>query len=475
MHRSDVIVLGAGPAGVSAALAASQCGLRVCLVDEAPLAGGQIYKALPSSFKAKKTLGLDFEQGSSLREALDSSDVETFFGRTVWLVRDGFTLEVVGPEELESFEAKSLILATGTHERIIPFPGWTLPGVIGLGAATLLLKSQQILPGRRTIVAGAGPLLLAVAVKVLESGGELVAVVDLNSAADVLRLAPSLMGRPDLAFQGISWMARIHAAGVPFLSRHTIVAAKGAEQVREVHVQPVDQEWKLLHDRKAQVFEADALCVGHGLVPVTEVSRLLGVDHEYRPDLGGWVASHDEFFRTSLSMLYVTGDGAGIAGARAAQLRGKMAGLVAAHDIGKLSREDFYRVTSKLKGQLRRAERFGQAMSQLMRFRPGLLSTITAETIMCRCEDVCRDEIEEALNEGACDLNQLKAWTRCGMGPCQGRMCGEAVASLLASRIGGREQLGQWTSRAPLRPIPMDILTADYCYEAIPLPKPLPR
>ncbi len=475
MHRSDVIVLGAGPAGVRAALAARRYGLRVALVDESPVAGGQIYKALPASFTVKKRLGPEYEQGARLRDELAASDVETFFGRTVWLVSDGFTLEAVGPEGLESFGARSLILATGTHERVIPFPGWTLPGVIGLGAATLLLKSQQMLPGRRTVVAGAGPLLLAVAVKVLESGGELAAVIDLNGTADVLRLAPNLIGRPDLAYQGLGWMAKIRAAGVPFLARHTVIEAKGAEQVREVHVRPVDREWRPLADRETRVFETDMLCIGHGLVPATEVSRLLGADHEYRPADGGWVPSHDALFRTSLPGLYVAGDGAGIAGAKAAELRGEMAGLAAAHDLGKLPREELDRVTVTLKRRLGRAERFGVGMSQLMRLRSGLLLTITAETIVCRCEDVSRQEIDEALDEGASDLNQLKAWTRCGMGPCQGRMCGEAVASLLARQTGGREQLGQWTSRAPLRPVPMEILTANYRYEEIPLPTPLPR
>ena len=173
MVESDLVVLGAGPAGVGAALAASRHGLRVALIDDAPVAGGQVYKAPPSSFTVddRRALGAEHQRGARLRDELAGSDVETYFGRTVWLVSRGFALEAVGPGGLESFRSKSLILATGTFERVIPFPGWTLPGVIGLGAATLLLKSQQMLPGRRTVVAGAGPLLLAVAAGVLKGGG----------------------------------------------------------------------------------------------------------------------------------------------------------------------------------------------------------------------------------------------------------------------------------------------------------------
>ena len=473
MHRSDVIVLGAGPAGVRAALTARRYGLRVALIDDAPAAGGQIFKAPPASFTTKASLGPDHASGARLRDALSASGVETFFGRTAWLVSEGFSVEAVGPNGLESFGAPRSILATGTHERILPFPGWTLPGVIGLGAATLLLKSQQMLPGRRTVVAGAGPLLLAVAAKVLESGGELVAVVDLNGTTDVLRLTPYLIGRPDLAYQGVRWIARIRASGVPVLSRHAVVEAKGEERVREVQVRSVDREWRPLSTPRT--FEADMLCVGHGLVPAVEATRLLGADHVYRPAEGGWVPSHDALFRTSIAGLYVAGDGAGIAGARAAELRGELAGLAAAHDHGKLPRDELERVAAPVRRRLGRAERLGLAMNRLMRCRPGLLSIIDEDTIVCRCEDVPRKEIEEAIDDGAHDLNQVKAWTRCGMGPCQGRMCGEAVAALLARRAGGRERLGQWTARAPLRPVPVEIFTGDYRYEEIPLPAPPPR
>ena len=156
------------------------------------------------------------------------------------------------------------------------------------------------------------------------------AVVDLNGAADALRVAPRLMGRPDLALQGMGWMARIRGAGVPALSRHAVTEVRGEDRVREVRVTPVDGEWKPLPDRKTRVFETDVLAGGHGLVPATEVSRLLGVDPEYRADDGGWVATHDELFRTSLPGLYVAGDVAGIAGAKAAALRGELAGLAAA-------------------------------------------------------------------------------------------------------------------------------------------------
>ena len=215
MHQTDILVLGAGPAGARAALAVRRHGRRVSLIDEAPSAGGQIYKAPPASFTVKGKLDSDHVRGVRLRDAVAASEVDVFFGRTVWNVSAGFTVEAVGPDGLESFGASSLILATGTHERVNPFPGWTLPGVLGLGAATLLLKSQQMLPGRRSVVAGAGPLLLAVAIKVLESGGELVAVVDLNGFMDVARLAPDLMARPDIALRGLGWMAKLISPGPP--------------------------------------------------------------------------------------------------------------------------------------------------------------------------------------------------------------------------------------------------------------------
>jgi bacterioferritin-associated ferredoxin len=186
------------------------------------------------------------------------------------------------------------------------------------------------------------------------------------------------------------------------------------------------------------------------------------------------VAACDDAGRTSVPGLCVAGDGGGIRGVTAAVARGRLAGLAAAHGQGRLDRDGFEREAATVRRRLRRAERFGQASARLMALRPGQVPSIPEETVVCRCEDVTRAEIGAAIAAGAVEVNQLKAWTRCGMGPCQGRMCGEAVASLLAAARGSREAVGFWTGRAPLRPVPLDDLLGEYDYADIPLPQAAP-
>ena len=365
-------------------------------------------------------------------------------------------------------------MATGTYERIVPFPGWTLPGVIGLGAATTLLKGQQLLPGHRVVVAGCGPLIPLVAALVIKAGGTVPAVVDLSSPGDFLRLLPRLATHPALLLRGVSWTARIRLSGTRWLFRHAVSEVRGEDSVREVGVVPVDAAWRPSPQGPRLRFEADALAVGHGLTPATELTRLLGAAHDFRPANGGWVAVQNSDGRTSLAGLYVAGDGAGVAGAAAASLRGQLAALAVARDLERLTAADYDAWARGVRRALDRAESFGHAMAGLMRLRRGLLETIGSDTVVCRCEDVTRGEIEDALDRGAGDMNQLKAWTRCGMGPCQGRMCGETAACLVAARCGGRETAGAWTPRPPVRPVPIEALVESFSYADIPLPPPAP-
>jgi thioredoxin reductase/bacterioferritin-associated ferredoxin len=474
MRECDVLVIGAGPAGTAAALEADRRSLRATLVDEGTDAGGQVYRPLPRGFSLSEAARQepDHAAATDLRRRLSESGVTTLFGHTVWLVQPGFLTHAFGPGGSVSLRSKAIVVATGTYERVVPMPGWTLPGVIGLGAATTLLKSQQALPGRRVVVAGCGPLLPLVAAGVLKAGGSVVAVVDLNGPSDLLRALRRAVLRPDLAARGLAWMASIVASRVPVLWRHAVSEVVGVERVTEVRVSAVDAAWRPQPGVRA--FAADALAIGHGLVPATEITRLLGAAHEFHPAKGGWVAALDSGLRTSVPGLYVAGDGAGVAGASAASLRGRLAALAAARDLAALEPPSFEEEATGLRRALRRAEGFGEAMSASMAMKPGLLDTVTADTVVCRCEDVTRREIDTALAQEAGEMNQLKAWTRCGMGPCQGRMCGDTVAGLMGRRIGGPARVKPWTPRPPLRPVPLTAITGEYSYADIPLPPPAP-
>ncbi len=481
----DLAVLGAGPAGASAAVAAAEAGLSVLLVDEARSAGGQIHRETPGSLLPDRRddgeADPDRRTGDALRRDLEESGAATAFGWRVWSVvrlERGFRLDAIGGDAPHTVEAAALLVATGAIERILPFPGWTTPGVFGLAAATILLKSQRVSPGRRVVVAGAGPLLAAVAAGVLKARARVAAVVDLNGPAQWLAAAPSLALRPRLAARGAGWTLRLLTARVPVHFCAKVVRALGGERLEAVEVATLGRGDGRPSRKTPVRIGADALCVGHGLAPATEVPRLLRAECVFDRALGGWRPNADRLGRTSVPGLYVAGDGAGVLGGQAALLAGRTAGAAIAADL----RGAAPAVRASWSGW--RARRFGAAMTRLTATKTAVAAEVPAETIVCRCEDVTRAEIDAACDAGARDVNQLKHFTRCGMGPCQGRSCGEAAAELLALRLvatgaapdidAGRRRAGQWTGRVPLRPVPLSALVGEFSYADIPVPEPAP-
>jgi len=473
-QQPDVLILGAGPAGVGAALAAAQCGLETLIVDSALSSGGQIYRAMPTSFAALPAAqNPDRLSGSQQRAALAASAVSTAFGRRVWSIGQDFRVDALGPNGPEHWQPKALIICNGAQERVTPFPGWTLPGVIGLAAATILLKSQLVLPGQRVLIAGCGPLLALLADTILQHGGEVVAVFDLASRGDWLKSAPALLARPTELRRGLSWWRRIQAAKIPYLYRTGIRTVETRDKGLRISAGPVNADASP-SGTSTHTFDADCVTVGHGLTPSTDMTRLLRAKHVFRRELGGWVPVLDQDQRTSRAKLYAAGDGCGIRGGVAAHQAGYLAGFTAALDLGRINLAEHRRLCATHQSEQRRLTRSSKAMAGLMAQRSGQVQAISADTIVCRCEDIRRAEIEQALDQGAMDVNQLKSWTRCGMGPCQGRVCGDTVAELVAARCGSREQAGIWTPRVPLQPLDIAAFTGTYDYADIPIPQAAP-
>ncbi|WP_216851260.1 NAD(P)/FAD-dependent oxidoreductase [Acidisphaera sp. L21] len=472
-RATDLVVVGAGPAGAAAAMQAAALGVRTVLLEDEAAAGGQVYRAPATTRDMARSP--ERRQGDALRAALAGSSVQVEHGQKVWSVSGQYRVDVLGPQGPGHWQAPALIVATGALERVVPFPGWTLPGVVGLAAATILLKAHGMAPGERTLVAGAGPLLAAVAVGIVKAGGKVAAVVDLATPGEWAACLPAMAGRPDLLARGAGWLARLRLAGVPILTGHALAAVAATPDGLRATVQPVDSLGRPIPGGAATSFEVDAVAVGHGLIPSTDVTRLLRVEHWFDPASVTWRPALDAGFRTTRAGVYVAGDGGGVLGVAAAGLQGRLAGLAVALDLGRLSQVQHDARAEKLRRKLARAARFGAAMARMMAPRPGQFAAIPADAIVCRCEDVTRAEIEEAAAEGACEVNQLKAWTRCGMGPCQGRVCGDTAAALLAQfHASDRETTGLFTGRTPLRPLPLDQLTGEYGYADITLPPPAP-
>lgn len=471
--KADIIVAGAGPAGTNAALAAADCGLDVVLLDEQDAAGGQVWRK-PLTGLDGLPPGAETEAGEALRSRLAASRVRFLPGRRIWSVGGSYRVDTIGPDGPESFTAPRLIAATGAHERVVPFEGWTLPGVIGLAGATTLIKANGIIPGDRVVVAGRGPLLTAVAAGILKLGGTVAAIVDNAPLSAWLRAAPALATAPSMLLQGLVWTLAISGARVPVYRGYGITRATGESRVERVTISRVDGDGRPLPSGGDINIATDSLCVGHGLVPGSDITRVLRAEHRFDRLRGGIVPVLDDDGRTSRAGLYACGDGHGIRGAAIAGSAGALAGLAAARDSDAISEADMAHRANPHRAIIAQRTRFSDAMAAMMALRPSAVAGIADTTVVCRCEDITRGEIDAAITAGAGDLNQLKHFTRCGMGPCQGRMCGDVIAELLAARTGDRAALGAMTMRPPLRPVPLEALLGDFTYSDIPIPEPAP-
>ena len=457
MSQTSVVIVGAGPAGMSAAIAMAECGLQVAVIDENADTGGQIYRQPPSSFPISQPARATAQtvRGVQLRQRFQSlADKIEFLRQTkVWGVFDGLRLAVTTANGWRMIEAGRLVLAAGAYEFVPPFPGWTMPGVLTPGAAQLLIKSMQVLPGQRVLVAGTGPFLLVVATLLLDSGVEVVGVVESVSRFETIKSLPGLLANVGMLHQGWQYFRRLRRAGIPIHTGHVVVEAEGDERVERVRFAPCDREWRARHS-SAKTVEVDTLCVGYGFVPRTELVQLAGCRMHWRDELGGWIPNVDENLKTSERGIWVAGDGGGVAGAAVAEDEGTLAGLAVARDCGALQEESFQRLRRPIAVRLKKLRRFRNALDRLSRIRPGLSELACEETIVCRCEELTRGEVDAAIAAGGTTYRTLKVATRLGMGACQGRMCWPAMARSIAFNTGKPiEEIGPVSARPPIMPI----------------------
>jgi NADPH-dependent 2,4-dienoyl-CoA reductase/sulfur reductase-like enzyme len=465
--HTQVAVVGAGPAGLNAALAAAQAGARVTLIDNYRQPGGQYYRQPAPDFRAVQPARHQSE-GRALWQKVADASVELLAETTVWGAFEDKLLTFYGPQAPSSIQAQAIILATGAYERPAAFPGWTLPGVMTSGAAQTLLKEQRLLSGRRVVLAGTGPLQLVVAAGLTQAGAEVVAVLEGSPLLRSMLQRPvrhslAMWGQWSRLAEGLSSWLALRRAGVPFYTGWGVVAAHGQEELTGVRIARLDDDWRPLPDT-ARDMACDTLCISYGFVPATELARLLGVDCEWRPARGGFVPVRDEHMQTNIAGVFAAGECAGIGGAGLASVEGRIAGLAAATQVktepsNPAAAAGFSRALERLAPALGRERRFQQLYAELFTPGPGLDELAEADTVICRCEEVTRGEITEAVRQGADTLDAVKVLTRCGMGNCQGRVCGSSVTALVAQATGqSQAEVGKFHVRPPVFPIPMPAL-----------------
>jgi thioredoxin reductase len=427
--RYDLAVVGAGPAGIAAALGAADGGVRVALVDAAPQAGGQFYRQPATGLRARRARALHhaWRTWRGLHGRLDAhiaaGRITHLAGHQVWCLEPGVTLHTL---EAGAIRADGVVLATGAYEKVLPFPGWTLPGVVTAGGAQAMLKNGLVLPGRTVVVAGTGPLLLPVAVGLAAAGAHVAALADAADPRELLRHASAVpLGK---AVEGAAYAARLARHGIRPRWRHTVVAAHGEDRVEAVTLAGPDGTRRRV--------ACDALAVGHGLLPHTDLADSFEVDAEQR---------------TAAPGVWAAGEATGVGGADLALAEGEIAGRSAAARLRGTEPDP-----ATWAGAARRRERlrrFAAALDAVYRVPDDWPETVvTDDTLLCRCEEVPASAVREAVRDlGAGDLRTVKLLTRAGMGWCQGRVCAPGVAAVAGCSF-------TVPGRSLARPVPLGLL-----------------
>ncbi len=442
----EIAIIGAGPAGMAAAIEASHGGARTAVFDEQASPGGQIYRAGNQFTDSNRHfLGKDYAYGSSLIEQFRRCNVDYFHSSTIWQVTNDLEIGVSKDGKSRLIKADNVIMATGAIERPFPIPGWTLPGVATVGSAQILLKTAGVVEDNAILV-GTGPLLYLLAVQYLRAGVEIRAILDTNPRRNkwkALKYLPGASARLHLILKGQKWISEIKKARVPWYREVTHVSLYGKEKLESVIFKTDKYEKKLANVQKAFLH--------HGVTPNINLPMAAGCEHSWDPLQLCWKPITSKEGETSIKGIWVAGDGGGIIGAHASEASGHVIARAILSCLGK-------------EQNLSKNERWNKTLSKEVAFRPFIDALFQPKknfripnqngTIVCRCEEVTVGEIKKNISLGCIGPNQLKAFCRSGMGACQGRLCGLTVSEIIADeRKLPVSQIGHYRLRPPIKPL----------------------
>ncbi|MEX3694157.1 FAD-dependent oxidoreductase [Paraburkholderia sp. BR14263] len=457
-----IVIVGAGPAGIRAAQTLVAAGLRPTVIDENARWGGQIYRqpADGAGFSRTKTALYGFEAKKAdavhrtMADLLPKIDYRP--DTLAWSCEPG-RLDTLRAGRESSVPWSHLIIASGATDRIVPLPGWTLPGAYTLGGAQVALKAQGCAIGQRTVFAGTGPLLYLVAYQYAKAGAQVAAVLDTSPFGRQAAAAPKLLNQPGTFARGVYYVAWLKAHGVRMEHGVALEAIEGDVAVQYVR-------WRAA-DGKEHAIACDAIGLGHGLRPETQLADLAGCRFAFDDLNRCWLPERDAAGRSSVPGVYLAGDGVGIAGADAAELAGSRAALAMLEDIGIEAPQHDAALpdVATIEKRLERIARFRVGIEQAFAPPANCAANWPDDLTICRCEEVDAGTLRSCIRDGfASEVNRLKALTRIGMGRCQGRMCGESAMALLSVETGKPlHEVGRLRSQAPIKPIPISPMLFD--------------
>jgi len=451
----DVIVVGAGPAGLNASSCLAEMGLKVLTLDEQNRIGGQIYRNIEhASEQNLQKMGEEYRRGCELGKRFRKSGAEYCNNASVWNVepegricysRDGIS---------ERITSNYIIIAGGAMERPVPIPGWTLPGVMGAGAVNGLAKEADLSPTGPVVLAGSGPLLLLEAALLIEKNVDIAAILETTPkipSAKILRYLPQALLGTTFLLKGVKMLQDIKKSKVPHFKGVTNLKAVGESALVSVEG---DSGTKKLH------FPAELLLLHFGVIPETHIYRLLKCHMDWNENHRYWYPRTDRWGRTNFEKIFAAGDGTTVTGALAAEYKGELAALEVAYCLGILPEYERNRLAAPLREALKQDSYPRPLIDSFFAFNPKQFS-FDDETILCRCENISIGAVREIVRQGVTDLNEVKAITRCGMGPCQGRMCGPALGEIVAAELSCPvPKAGLLTIRPPLKQIPLEEVAA---------------
>jgi len=461
----EVLVIGGGPAGLMAAIAAARAGAAALVIEGNRVLGGQYYQRLAEEFghapdslpdhRARIDQYLDEARRLGVRFFTETYAWGVFPPRVVALYH-------IAERRTSYVRPAALVLATGAVEHVVPFQGWTSPRVVSAGGAQNLMKSQGIVPGRRAIVAGSGPFLLVVANQLSRAGATVLAVIEAASRATVWRFGLGLWRHPGRLSEAMGHMTALKRNRVPLRYGHAVVEARQADGDQlQVIIAPLDARG-FPRPKGRRFLTADLLCVGCGFTPASELARLLGCAFRFDEAAATHLIQHDELMETTFPGVFVAGETAGVAGVFAAEAEGEIAGTAAAWRAGRIDRSVALSRTGPARTKRSGGRRFAAELARAYQLRAGLYDAISDATVICRCEEVDMAAVRQAVESGDTDVNAVKARTRCGMGMCQGRMCEQNIRWLV-SRLTRRQlsDVGYYTARPPVKPLPLTALASE--------------
>jgi NADPH-dependent 2,4-dienoyl-CoA reductase/sulfur reductase-like enzyme len=451
---ADLVIIGSGPAGMAAACEARGLDLSVVLLDEQATIGGQIYRSIESAPAERlHVLGQDYASGRNLVSDFRNSKARYLAGAVVWNVSSDGTVDYVLNGRSNKVIGTHVLLASGAMERPFPISGWTLPGVMGAGAAQILLKGSGALPTGPVVLAGCGPLLYLLAWQYLRAGATIQALVDTTTVSDYLRAvrhgAGALKGWRDLA-KGVQLLAALRRHGVPVFSGCSELSIEGDKRVEGLSFK---------HRGRPVRLPASLLLLHQGVVPNTQLSWSTGSAHRWDPDQLCWQPVTDAWGRLGETLFYVAGDSRAIVGAQASAVQGRLAALAIGERLGVVT--DIARRAAPLQRQLRRHTYIRPFLDALYRPKNENRIPQAGSVLVCRCEEVTAGQIRRYVELGCLGPNQTKAFGRCGMGPCQGRFCGLTVTEVIAQARGVDPcDVGYYRIRPPIKPVTLGELGA---------------